>query len=384
MEPVPVREAIADLRRGRMLILLDHGQRSSEGYLMMAADRVTPEAINLMASFGRGLVRLALPPRRVVELDLPLMLSYPANARAPLYTISIDARHGTTTGTSAYDRALTILKAVSHEARPEDFLRPGHVFPVQAREGGVLEFPGPAEVAVDLARLAGLYPAGVYCEILRDDGAVARHSDLWVYARDYALSICVINDVVEAVRNESANSVACLSRAPMTTRWGVFDAAAYRHNLGGQTHLVLTMGETDGSHPPLVRIQFECVTGGVFGSRHCDCADQVAAAMQQIAAAGSGVLVYVRQGSRGIGVEGELQALVRDGVEATGEGAEQEGGMADARDSGLAARILRHLGIQRVRLMTNNHHKAEGLQWHGIRVVEQIPLVTQDMGITQK
>jgi len=374
MPLAPIEEAIADIRQGRMIILVDDEDRENEGDLTMAAEVVTPEAVNFMARFGRGLICLALAPEWVDRLQLPLMVRDNQSPFKTNFTVSIEARRGVTTGISAADRATTIMAAVADNARPEDLVSPGHVFPLRARKGGVLVRTGQTEGSVDLARLAGLKSAAVICEVMNDDGTMARLPDLEVFAAQHGLKIATIADLVEyRLRHESFVHRRAVTKLP--TYYGEFNAIAYDNDIDDNQHLALVKGEIHPDEPTLVRVHSECVTGDVFHSLRCDCGDQLEAAMQRVEDEGKGVILYMHQEGRGIGLVNKLRAYeLQDQGADTVEANEALGFKADLRDYGIGAQILRDLGVRRMRLMTNNPKKIIGLEGYGLKVVERVSL----------
>ncbi|MEE9197506.1 MAG: bifunctional 3,4-dihydroxy-2-butanone-4-phosphate synthase/GTP cyclohydrolase II [bacterium] len=373
----PIEEILEDIRKGEMIILVDDEDRENEGDLVVAAAKSTPDAINFMIKNGGGLICLALTPQRVEELKLPAMVEDNSSRYGTAFTVSIGAREGVTTGISASDRCRTILTAIDLGTSPQDLTRPGHVFPLRAREGGVLIRAGHTEGAVDLARLAGLFPAGAICEILNEDGTMARLPELERFAAEHGLKMCSIKDLIAyRMRTESFVSVAASTTIP--TDWGEFKAVAFNNTLNDDTHVAFVQGEVDPETPMLVRVHSQCLTGDVFGSHRCDCGDQLLAALQMIAEAGSGVLLYLQQEGRGIGLLNKLKSyeLQDEGLD-TVEANETLGFKDDLRDYGIGAQILVALGLRKIRLLTNNPRKIVGLAGYGLEVVEREPLVVE-------
>jgi len=372
-----IDEAIEELQKGRMIILVDDEDRENEGDLCMAAEKVTPEAINFMAKYGRGLICLSLTPERVEALKLPMMTDENSSPYGTAFTISIEAKRGVTTGISAHDRAKTILTAIDPKTKPEDLARPGHVFPLRARPGGVLQRVGHTEGSVDLARLAGLYPAGVICEIMNDDGTMARVPELMEFARRHNLKIVTIKDLIK-YRMRTERLVKRIAITNLPTEYGDFTAIGYSNLVDSNVHIALVKGEISPDEPVLVRVHSECLTGDVFGSKRCDCGEQLHKAMEMIEKEGRGVILYMRQEGRGIGLENKLKAYeLQDRGLDTVEANIQLGFKPDLRDYGIGAQILVDLGIKNMRLMTNNPKKIVGLEGYGLKVVERVSIETK-------
>ncbi len=373
-----VRDAIDDIRKGRMLILVDDEDRENEGDFCFAAEHVTPEKINFMAKHGRGLVCLSMTDERLHELDFPMMVEKNTSRFETAFTVSVDASKGITTGISAYDRAHTIRLVADDKAKPDDFVRPGHIFPLRAKPGGVLVRTGQTEGSVDLARLAGLKPAAVICEIMNDDGTMARMPDLEVFAEKHHMKIVAIKDLV-AYRLQKESLVEKVAEALIPSPFGGdFRALVYRSVLDKTEHLAMVKGEFDPDEPVLVRVHSECLTGDVFHSLRCDCGDQLIRAMEMIGEAGKGALIYMHQEGRGIGLANKIKAYAlqekgKDTVEAN----EALGLLPDLREYGLGAQILAHLGIRKLRMMTNNPKKIIGLKGYGLEVVERVPIIVE-------
>ena len=369
-----VEQAMEEFRRGRMVILVDDEDRENEGDLAIAGEMVTPESINFMARFGRGLVCLALTEERCDELDLPPMVRENTSSFGTAFTVSIEARGKTTTGISAADRAATIRTAVEPGTRPEDLLRPGHVFPLRAKRGGVLKRAGQTEASVDLARLAGLLPAAAICEIMNDDGTMARVPDLMRFALQHGLPVLTIAELIR-YRLEHETLVRRVASPRLPSRWGELTIHAYRSDLTGEEHVALTLGDLRGKEPVLVRVHSQCLTGDIFGSTRCDCGLQLELALTRIQDAGRGVLIYLLQEGRGIGLLNKLKAYeLQDAGHDTVEANERLGFRPDQRDYGVGAQILRDLGVERMRLMTNNPSKYVALSGYGLEIVERVQL----------
>ncbi len=372
-----IPEALADIKAGKFVLIVDNEDRENEGDLAIAAEKITPEAVNFMAKYGRGLICMPVTGQRLDELAVPLMVDRNTSPFTTAFTVSVEAKNKVSTGISAADRAQTVLTIIDPETKPADLVYPGHTFPLRARDGGVLVRAGHTEAIVDLAKLAGLYPAGVICEVLNDDGTMARLPDLTIMADKFGFKIISVSDLI-AYRSRHEKLVHRVATAKLPTKFGEFTAIAFKSDVDPAEHIALTMGDVSEGPPVLVRVHSECATGDIFGSLRCDCGEQLAIALKMIAKEGRGVLIYMRQEGRGIGFHNKIKAYaLQDQGMDTVEANVSLGFAADLRDYGVGAQIMTDLGMHEIKLITNNPKKVISLAGHGLKVVQTVPVVVK-------